>query len=84
MTMERSAGDAATISALMFGCGNMGQALMTGWVKVPGSNFTVIDPMKPEVAGATTVGSPDDVSGSFNVAIIAVKPQLIPTTCRPL
>lgn len=79
MTMERSAGDAATISALMFGCGNMGQALMTGWVKVPGSNFTVIDPMKPEVAGATTVGSPDDVSGSFNVAIIAVKPQLIPT-----
>ncbi len=68
-----------TKKALMFGCGNMGQALISGWNEVENIEFTVVDPAKPVIAEDVTVyGSADDVEGKgFDLIIIAVKPQLI-------
>ena len=65
--------------ALMFGCGNMGQALISGWNEVADIEFSVVDPAMPSIADDVTVyGSADDVeSADFDLIIIAVKPQLI-------
>ncbi|MAI90060.1 MAG: pyrroline-5-carboxylate reductase [Hyphomonadaceae bacterium TMED5] len=68
----------AEIKALMFGCGNMGQALMSGWRKAQNVSFTVVDPVKPEIGPDVKVlGSAEEVEGKFDLIIIAVKPQLI-------
>ncbi|MDF1680327.1 pyrroline-5-carboxylate reductase [Ponticaulis sp.] len=68
-----------TKKALMFGCGNMGQALISGWNEVENIEFTVVDPAKPVIADDVTVyGSAEDVKDSdFDLIVIAVKPQLI-------
>lgn len=66
------------IRALMFGCGNMGQALLSGWNEADGTEFTIVDPAKPELGDDVTVyGSAEEVSGEFDLVIIAVKPQII-------
>lgn len=67
--------------AVMFGCGNMGQALISGWVESPLVSFSIVDPMEPSLdIEARVVGNTDDLSDTeFNLVIIAVKPQLIPT-----
>jgi pyrroline-5-carboxylate reductase len=64
---------------LMIGCGNMGASLLTRWVELPGTSFSVVDP-------ATNFSDPrvkifrsaDSVEGdAFDLLIIAVKPQMI-------
>lgn len=78
MKETKSAGSDGQINALMFGCGNMGQALLSGWNDAEGTRFTIVDPARPDLGPDVTVhGSADDVSGKFDLVIIAVKPQII-------
>lgn len=78
MSGETEPNSNATTRALMFGCGNMGQALISGWKKAQGVAFTVIDPAKPEIGPDVDVhASLDTVTGEFDLVIIAVKPQMI-------
>ena len=82
--MNDGAAAQANTKILMFGCGNMGQALMQGWVKNKALDFTVVDPQLPDVAeGVKVVAGPDGVEGDkFDLVIIAVKPQLIPVVVQ--
>lgn len=67
------------MKALMIGCGKMGGALLNQWVKSEGIDFTVIDPAKTPVPAKVErfVGSEDLGSDSFDMLIIAIKPQLV-------
>lgn len=65
------------VRALMFGCGNMGQALISGWKKADGIDFTVVDPAGPDLEGVDVHASMDSLEGEFGLIIIAVKPQMI-------
>lgn len=66
--------------AVMFGCGNMGRALLNGWSQTPDMQFTVIDPANPDLGDmADTLTSPKTIAGdTFSLAVVSVKPQLIP------
>jgi len=76
---------------ILIGAGNMGGALLTGWLKsgVPGSSVTVVDPKPSEAmlkliadAGASHVtGVPPGVTAS--VLFIAVKPQVMEAVLPP-
>ncbi len=63
--------------ALMFGCGNMGQALISGWKKAADVSFTVVDPAEPQIADVDVHKSLDTVEGAYDLIIVAVKPQMI-------
>ena len=86
MTSQQSASAfASTGPIVLIGAGNMGGALLTGWLKngVPGSSVIVVDPNPSEPmrkmiadAGAShVIGVPADVTAG--VLFIAVKPQLM-------
>lgn len=66
--------------AIMFGCGNMGQALLSGWAAHGGIRFSVVDPAEPDLGDSATVykSAADLPDQNWDLAIIAVKPQLIP------
>ena len=93
MTSEQSAG-ALTSSGpiVLIGAGNMGGALLTGWLKngVPGSSVIVVDPNQSEPmrkmiaeAGASHVtGIPAGVTAG--VLFVAVKPQVMDAVLPPL
>lgn len=86
MTSQQSASAfASTGPIVLIGAGNMGGALLTGWLKngVPGYSVIVVDPNPSEPmrkmiadAGAShVIGVPADVTAG--VLFIAVKPQLM-------
>ena len=65
-------------SILIIGCGNMGGAMLAGWLaagKDP-ADFTVVDPVLSEVPGGVTLlrELPD---GHYDVILLGVKPQLL-------
>lgn len=65
---------------LLVGAGNMGGALMAGWLSagLKASGLVVVDPALPDVAGATVVASADALKGiTAATVIIAVKPQMM-------
>ena len=76
---------------ILIGAGNMGGALLTGWLKsgVPGSSVTVVDPKPSEAmlkliadAGASHVTTvPTGVTAG--VLFIAVKPQVMEAVLPP-
>lgn len=72
--------DTTTKSAIMFGCGNMGQALLSGWAAAGVFNWTVIDPANPDLGDLAKVLTDAKAlkDTSFDLVVIAVKPQLIP------
>ncbi len=93
MTGQQSASAFASSGPiLLIGAGNMGGALLTGWLKngVPGSSVIVVDPNPSEPmrkmiadAGANHVtGVPAGVTAG--VLFIAVKPQLMDAVLPPL
>ncbi|MGV1756008.1 pyrroline-5-carboxylate reductase [Rhizobium sp. A22-96] len=93
MTGQQSASAFASSGPiLLIGAGNMGGALLTGWLKngVPGSSVIVVDPNPSEPmrkmiadAGASHVtGVPAGVTAG--VLFIAVKPQLMDAVLPPL
>ncbi|ENN87906.1 pyrroline-5-carboxylate reductase [Rhizobium freirei PRF 81] len=92
MTSEHSAGTLASSGPIvLIGAGNMGGALLTGWLKngVSGSSVIVVDPNPSEAmrqmiadAGASHLtGVPAGVIAS--VLFVAVKPQVMDTVLPP-
>ncbi|SCB09765.1 pyrroline-5-carboxylate reductase [Rhizobium hainanense] len=92
MTGEQSANAFASFGPIvLIGAGNMGGALLTGWLKsgVPGSSVIVVDPNPAEAmrkmiadAGASHVTEvPKGVAAG--VLFIAVKPQLMDAVLPP-
>ncbi|WP_117193767.1 pyrroline-5-carboxylate reductase [Rhizobium terrae] len=79
-------------SIVLVGAGNMGGAMLSGWLKkgVPGASVTVIDPSPSETmrrtileAGARHFPSlPEGLSA--DILFLAVKPQLMDTVLPPL
>lgn len=77
---------------VLVGAGNMGGAMLTGWLKsgVPGSSVTVVDPGPSQTmlaqiseAGATyTKEAPADLKA--DILFLAVKPQVMDKVLPPL
>ncbi|KAA1182732.1 pyrroline-5-carboxylate reductase [Rhizobium tropici] len=93
MTGQQSASAFVSSGPIMLiGAGNMGGALLTGWLKngVPGSSVIIVDPNPAEAmrkmiadAGASHVTeAPAGVTAG--VLFIAVKPQLMDAVLPPL
>lgn len=63
-------------SIWLVGCGNMGGAMLRGWIAsgIPSTSITVIDPQLPPVPVGVT-GLADVPRGSPDVLILAIKPQ---------
>ncbi len=66
------------MTILIFGCGNMGGAMLAGWLRggLDPARFTVVDPYLAAV--------PDGVpllreipAGNFDVAVLGIKPQML-------
>jgi pyrroline-5-carboxylate reductase len=61
---------------LLFGCGNMGGAMLQGWLAsgIDPAAFVVVDPYAKDLpAGVGTTAN-----GRFNIALLAIKPQMFP------
>ncbi|MDP3675854.1 MAG: pyrroline-5-carboxylate reductase dimerization domain-containing protein [Novosphingobium sp.] len=61
---------------LLVGCGNMGRALLDGWLRggvlAPGQ-VTVLDPVATPPEGVAVVRAPP--AGPFDLVVLAIKPQ---------
>ncbi|MCW3847342.1 pyrroline-5-carboxylate reductase [Sphingomonas sp. LB-2] len=68
----------APASIWLVGCGNMGGAMLRGWIAsgIPSTSITVIDPQLPPVPAGVTALS-EVAPGSPDVLILAVKPQML-------
>lgn len=65
---------------LIFGCGNMGGAMLRGWLAagIEPSRFTIVDPTAESVDPAIKlVRSAADAGGPFDVALLGIKPQML-------
>ena len=65
---------------LIFGCGNMGSAMLRGWLAagVSPERFTVIDPVAKDLpSGIALYRSASECNGSFSVAVLGIKPQML-------
>ena len=64
---------------LIIGCGNMGGAMLAGWLAAgePPSRFAVLDPALPEApAGVTLYRSADEAAGAgHDTVLLGFKPQ---------
>jgi pyrroline-5-carboxylate reductase len=64
---------------LFFGCGNMGGAMLDGWLRaaIDPASFVVIDPGERSYpAGVRHFASVKEFGGKVSTAIVAVKPQI--------
>jgi pyrroline-5-carboxylate reductase len=64
---------------LFFGCGNMGGAMLQGWLRagIDPASFIVIDPGEQRYpAGVRHFASAAGLDGKVSIAIVAVKPQI--------
>ena len=65
---------------LLFGCGNMGGAMLRGWIAggVAADNFTVVDPRATDLpTGVRLCRSASEVSEQFDIVILGIKPQML-------
>ncbi|MVZ98755.1 pyrroline-5-carboxylate reductase [Sphingorhabdus sp. IMCC26285] len=65
---------------LIVGCGNMGGAMLRGWVASGRSpkHFTVIDPVAQDLpSGVRHVASADALDESFDTVLLGIKPQIL-------
>jgi len=70
-----------TTSILQFGCGNMGGAMLKGWLAggIPPEFFTIIDPYLEVVpAGVRLLAAAPQGEGAFDVVLLGFKPQQLP------
>jgi pyrroline-5-carboxylate reductase len=69
------------MDVLLIGCGKMGGALLSRWIKAPGTSFAIVGPnMETAPDGVTLFSGPGDVAGRlFDLIIVAIKPQLVDT-----
>lgn len=64
---------------LLFGCGNMGRAMLNGWLRggLDPACFVVVDPQVRELpAGVLHVENGAKLKQRFSAAMLAIKPQL--------
>lgn len=67
----------------LVGCGNMGFAMLEGWLKKPTDmHFTVVEPnealrARAAKAGATVLSSAEALSAAPDLIFLAVKPQVL-------
>lgn len=79
-------------SVVLVGAGNMGGAMLSGWLKsgVPGSSVTVIDPgpsegMLKQIADAGATYTKDVPAGlTAGILFLALKPQVMEAVLPPL
>lgn len=69
-------------SILMVGCGNMGGAMLAGWLAggIEPSRFTVVDPFLPQAPDGVTLlrELPGELpEGGFDAVLLGVKPQML-------
>ena len=65
---------------LLVGCGNMGRAILDGWLAsggVPASSITVVDPVAEQVPPGVQLLRAAPPAGDFSAIVLAVKPQLL-------
>jgi pyrroline-5-carboxylate reductase len=64
---------------LLVGCGNMGGAMLAGWLAAgfPSSRFTVVDPVLAEVPAGVTLLRALPGGAKFDAILLGVKPQLL-------
>ena len=67
-------------SILLLGCGNMGGAMLAGWLAggVAPQSFTIVDPALPEAPGGVRLLREAPVGEVFDAVLLGVKPQLLP------
>lgn len=64
---------------LIFGCGNMGRAMLDGWLRggIDPGCFVVVDPYARELPlGVLHVADSKALDRQFSLALLAIKPQL--------
>lgn len=63
---------------LIFGCGNMGGAMLAGWLAggVDPARFTIVDPVLADVPEGTTLLR-ELPQGQFDVILLGIKPQVL-------
>lgn len=66
-------------SILIVGCGNMGGAMLDGWLAagLPPEGFVVADPVKAEAPPGVRLLPHVPTDGRFDAVLLAVKPQLV-------
>jgi len=74
---------------LLVGGGNMGGAMLRGWIAagLRPDAVTVLDPSRPAALtdlGIRLAGSPDELRAAPDTAILAVKPQVMPAVLPAL
>ncbi len=65
---------------LIFGCGNMGGAMLRGWLATGAepSRFVVVDPVADSLPrGVAFHRSSSEVSAKFDTVLLGIKPQMI-------
>ncbi|MFY8195309.1 pyrroline-5-carboxylate reductase [Novosphingobium sp. B1] len=70
-----------TKTFLQFGCGNMGGAMLKGWLAggIAPETFTVVDPyLEAAPEGVRLLKSAPDGEGAFDVVLLGFKPQQLP------
>ena len=66
-------------SILLVGCGNMGGAMLAGWLAggMPPGSFTVADPLLERAPEGVTLLRAIPAEGSFDAILLGVKPQML-------
>lgn len=70
-----------TTTILQFGCGNMGGAMLKGWLAcgMAADQFTIVDPYLEEApAGTRLLQAAPQGEGAFDVVLLGFKPQQLP------
>lgn len=65
---------------LIFGCGNMGGAMLRGWIAggVDANRFVVVDPVADGLPDGVTIHrSASEVTDTFDTVLLGIKPQMI-------
>lgn len=65
------------MSLLIIGCGNMGGAMLAGWLAggMNPADVTVVDPLRPEVPQGVTLLRDLPADGQFGTVLLGIKPQ---------
>ena len=72
---------------LIFGCGNMGRAMLDGWLRggLDPACFVVVDPNARDLpSGLLHVKDGNTVERKFAIAVMAIKPQLFADTASDI
>ncbi|MFM6933242.1 MAG: pyrroline-5-carboxylate reductase [Novosphingobium sp.] len=65
------------MSLLIIGCGNMGGAMLSGWLAcgMNPATITVVDPFRPDVPAGVTLLRELPENGHFDTILLGIKPQ---------